>query len=397
MKNKESKPVFKLWETILIAFVSSLIMSTSTGYLVYTSNKVPKNNNSKELNELITSYNNIVNNYYDEIDQNALVDAAINGMLKYLGDPYTTYLNENNTNLLNDSLNGSYEGIGVEVTENDNGEIIIVKVFDESPALRVGLQAGDIIIKVDDTDLTDKDHYDAVEAIKNNKSGEIKLTVKRKDEVKEFVVNKTTLYVPAVYKEIFNINDKRIGYILIDKFSDTVFEQFHRELVSLEESKIDSIIIDLRNNTGGYLTGATSIAELFIQKGKIIYSLESKLSKEDTLDETDEYRSYPMMVLINKGSASAAEVLAAAFKYSYNATLVGVKTYGKGKVQRTTQLNDGTMYKYTSAKWLTPKGDCVDEVGLAPDIEVNLSEEYAKNPSFENDNQVQTAIYELSK
>ncbi len=397
MKNKDSKPIFKLWEVIVITLVSSLIMSFSTGYLVYTSNKTPKNTNSKELNELISSYNNIVNNYYDEIDQSALVDSAINGMLKYLGDPYTTYLNENNTNLLNDSLNGSYQGIGVEVTTNENKEIVIKKVFEDSPAERAGIMSEDIIIKIDDTDLTDKDHYDAVEIIKNNTNGNIKITVKRGEEIKEFTVNKATLYVPAIYKEIFNRNEKRVGYILIDKFSDTIYEQFDKELLSLEESNIDSLIIDLRNNTGGYLNEATNIAELFLQKGKLIYSLENKLSKEDTKDTTDEYRSYPIAVLINKGSASASEILASALKYSYNATLIGVKSYGKGKVQRTTTLTDGTMYKYTSAKWLTPKGNCIDEVGLEPDIEVNLSEEYIENPSFETDNQIQTAIYELTK
>lgn len=398
MKKKENKPVFKFWEVIVITLVSSLIMSFSTGYLVYTSRKtVITNSNSKELNELVSSYNNIVNNYYDEIDQSALVDAAINGMLKYLGDPYTTYLNENNTNLLNDSLNGSYQGIGVTITTNENNEIIIEKVFEDSPAERVGLKVGDIIINIDDKDLTDKDHYEAVDYIKQNTTGNIKITIKRETEVKEFVVTKTSLYVPATYREIFNKNDKKIGYIYIDKFSDTIYEQFYRDLNLIEEANIDSLIIDLRNNTGGYLNEATSIAEIFLKEGKLIYSLENKLNKENTVDETNESRNYKIIVLINKGTASASEVLAAALKYSYGATLIGIQSYGKGKVQRTTTLGDGTMYKYTSARWLTPKGDCIDEIGLTPDIEIDLGEEYANDPSFENDNQVQAAIYELTK
>ncbi len=398
MKNKENKPTtFKLWEVIVITLVSSLIMSLSTGYVVSRNKTVKSLGNSKALNEFISSYKNIVDNYYDEIDETALVDAAINGMLKYLGDPYTTYLNESNTNILNDSLSGTYEGIGVTVSLNENSEIVIREVFEDTPAYRAGLQKDDIITKINDNDLTGKSSTDAVTIIKEAKNSPIKIEVKRNEEIKTFNVEKSSLYIPAIYKEIYNQNDKKIGYLQVSKFSDTIYEQFNKNLKSLEESKIDSLIIDLRNNTGGYLSEATSIAELFIEKNKIIYSLENKMNKEDTKDSTEEHRNYKIYVLINNGSASASEVLAAALKYSYGATLIGSKSYGKGKVQRTSTLNDGTMYKYTSAKWLTPKGDCIDEIGLNPDIPIEISESYIDNPSFENDNQLQTAIYELAK
>ena len=318
-------------------------------------------------------------------------------MLSYLKDPYTTYLNENNTNLLTDSLNGTYEGIGVEVNNTIDNTIEIVNVFANSPADKAGIIAGDIILKIDDVDLADKDASEAVNLIKENKAGKINISVKRNNEILSFNLQKSTLNIPIVSKEIFNNNNKKIGYIQIAKFTDTSYEQFSESLDLLEDSFIDSLIIDVRNNTGGYLSSATNIAELFLEKGKVIYSLENKLSKDVTKDVTEEARDYKVIVLMNKGTASASEVLAAALKYSYNAILIGTQSYGKGKVQRTATLNDGSMYKYTSARWLTPKGDCIDNIGLSPDILVEQSEEYMNNPTFENDNQLQTAIYELSK
>ena len=396
MKYKDDKARFSLLEVIIITLVASLIMSLSTGYVVFRSKKIYNVSNSKYIEEFAKSYNNIVNNYYDEIDENSLIDAAINGMLEYLQDPYTTYLNENNTILLTDSLKGTYEGIGVEVATEENG-IIIKNVFDESPASKAGLLKGDIISKIDGNDLTDKNASEAVALIKANDTNNIQIEINRNGETKSFNLYKSSLYIPAIYKEIFNQNNHKIGYLQISRFSDSIYEQFNKELRNLEDSYIDSLIIDLRNNTGGYLIGATNIAELFLEKGKIIYSLQNKISKNDTKDSTDEHRKYKVYVLINKGTASASEVLAAALKYSYGATLVGDTSYGKGKVQKTSNLTDGTMYKYTSAKWLTPNGECIDNIGLNPDIKVEISEKYIEEPIFENDNQIQTAIFEISK
>ena len=220
-----NKATFKLWEVILITLVSSLVMSLSTGYVVFRSkDKVPKTD-SKYINEFISSYNNIINNYYadkdEKIDESALIDAAINGMLSYLKDPYTTYLNENNTNLLTDSLNGTYEGIGVEVNNTIDNTIEIVNVFANSPADKAGIIAGDIILKIDDVDLADKDASEAVNLIKENKAGKINISVKRNNEILSFNLQKSTLNIPIVSKEIFNNNNKKIGYIQIAKLTDT--------------------------------------------------------------------------------------------------------------------------------------------------------------------------------
>lgn len=394
---KDKKPTFELWEVLVITLVSSVIMGLSTGYVAYRSNKNYINTGNEYINELVKSYNNITANYYDNIDEKSLVDAAINGMLNYLGDPYTTYLDKTNTNSLTDALAGTYEGIGIEVSKNENNEIEVKTVFDDTPSSEAGLLVGDVILKINEEDVTTKTTTDAVAIIKSSKSSNIKLQIKRNEEIKDIDVVRKELYLPVVSSELLNQNDKNIGYIAVEKFSETVFEQFSKELNKLEKNSLDGLIIDLRNNTGGFLVGATKMAELFLEKGKVIYSLQSKLDNEVTKDETDEKRDYKVYILVNKSSASASEILAAALKYSYGAKLVGTTTYGKGKVQKTSKLNDGTMYKYTSAKWLTPNGDCIDGIGLSPDLNVELSEEYANNMTKENDNQLQMALYEIVK
>jgi carboxyl-terminal processing protease len=397
---EEKKATFELWEVLVIALVASLIMSLSTGYVVYKSksdNDCSKVVNSKYLAEFVSSYNNIIDNYYDKVDENALVDAAINGMLTYLGDPYTTYLNETSTDMLTSSLTGTYEGIGVEVQSNTDNKIVILKVFADSPASKAGIKVNDIITAVNGTDVTGKSTTDVVKLIKESTNSKVTMSVLRDTQTLSFDLERQTLYVPAITSKTYEQNNKKVGYIFISKFSDTVYEQFKKELTKLEDTKIDSLVIDVRNDTGGYLTGATKIAELFLKKGKVIYSLQSKTKKETTKDETEDSRDYKVYVLINHGSASASEILAAALKYSYGSTLMGITTYGKGKVQQTSSLSDGSMFKYTSAKWLTPNGDCIDGVGLKPDIEVVQNDAYTDNPTEENDTQLQTALTEITK
>jgi len=177
------------------------------------------------------------------------------------------------------------------------------------------------------------------------------------------------------------IENTSIGYIGFTVFSDKIGEQFKSAVESLETNGMKSLIIDLRGNTGGYLEGAEKIANIFLEKNKIIYSLENKKEKVTTYDTTDEKRDYKIVVIMNSQSASAAEVLAAALKDSYGATIVGSVSYGKGKVQQTMNLDDGGLAKYTTAKWLRPNGSCVDNEGIQPDYQVEI--EYIVNEENE--------------
>lgn len=393
MKEYLRKTKFELWEVIAITLFSSLVMSFCTGYLVYRSSykRVISGNGDEYLAELYKAYDEIKSNYYSTVDLGSLVDAGIKGMFSYLGDPYTTYLDKEETDSLSNSLSGTYQGIGIMISVNSNdNKIVISKVYDNTPAMSAGLQVGDVIVNVNDKDVTTMEYKDVTALIKS--SNEVKIVVDRDGNKIEYNLNTAKLNTPSVDEKIIDGNNGvKIGYLSISKFNETAYEQFNEKLNKIETSGINSLIIDLRNNTGGYLSAATKISEMFLEKGKVIYSLNEQTSTKTTYDETDEKRSYKVYILVNGNSASASEILAAALHDSYGAKLVGSTTYGKGKVQKTNKLSDGTMYKYTSAKWLTPNGICIDGVGLTPDIEVSNGDELLKDLVLEK------AVEEIQK
>lgn len=393
MKEYLKKTKFELWEVMAITLFSSLVMSFCTGYLVYKSScsQISTGNGDDNLAELYKAYDEIKSNYYSTVDLGALVDAGIKGMFSYLGDPYTTYLDKDQTDNLNNSLSGSYQGIGVKISvNNEENKMIISEVYDNTPAKSAGLAIGDIIVKVNDNVVADMESAEVTKLIKS--SDEVKLVVNRDGNDLDFTLNTAKLNNPSVDDKIIDgDNGNKIGYLKISKFNETAYEQFYEKLNKIEVDGINSLIIDLRDNTGGYLSAATKISEMFLQKGKVIYSLNDQSSTKTTYDETDDERNYKVYILVNGNSASASEILAAALKDSYGAKLVGTTTYGKGKVQKTSKLSDGTMYKYTSAKWLTPSGECIDGVGLKPDIEISSGDELLKDLVLEK------AIEEIQK
>jgi len=386
-------------ELIVLISIPTLILSIVSGSLVYSrlnnTGKITTTNN-KHINEFINTYNKLLEEYYEDLDENKLVEAAINGMLSYTGDDYTIYMNEDATESLNEKLEGTYEGIGVRISIDSEGNIYIYEVFDNSPASNAGLLANDIILSINDESVIGKTTEDASNIIKKSKDAKIKMKIKRNEEELTFELERKQLIVPAINSSIKEVNGKKIGYIYVETFSSTVDTQILTTLTGMEKEGINSLIIDLRNNTGGYLTSCTKIVEMFLEKDKLMYTIKSKKESVDYKDTTDEKRTYPIVVLINEYSASASEILASSLKYSYGATIVGKKSYGKGKVQTTGTLDDGTMIKYTSARWYTPNGDCIDEKGLNPDVEIELSDEYKNNPIEENDNQLNEAIKILS-
>ena len=394
MKDYLKKTKFELWEVIAITLFSSLVMSFCTGYLVYRSScgKATSVNGDEYLAELYKAYDEIKSNYYSSVDLGSLVDAGIKGMFSYLGDPYTTYLDKDQTDNLTDSLKGTQHGIGVLINLSDEEKkIIISRVYDNTPAMEAGLVSGDEIVKVNDKLVSEAENLKDITALIKS-SDEVKLVIQRDGVDKEYTLKTADFYNPSVEENIIEgENGNKIGYLQISKFNETAYEQFNQKLNKIEATGISSLIIDLRGNTGGFLSAATKISELFLKKGEVIYSLNEQSGTKVTYDETEESRNYKIFVLVNEGSASASEILAAALQDSYGAILVGTTTYGKGKVQKTNKMNDGTMYKYTSAKWLTPKGECIDGVGLKPDIEISNGDELLKDLVLEK------AIEEIQK
>ncbi len=387
MEKKDRQFSFK--EVIIIAmivscfmfFLGSLSIYRHLGGINYT-----LLGNDKDLKKFISTYENLVNNYYGAIDKSSIISGAIDGMYKSLDDPYTTYLDSNNTNNLNDSLKGEYIGIGIVLEDNGN-DTIINEVFDNSPAKTAGLKKGDIIIKLNDIDVKQLSSSDIGELIRASE-GTIKLEVLRNNKLEIYSLEATKTFIQSVKQNILTTNNKMVGYISISIFNDTADIQFEDALRETEKSPIEALIIDLRGNTGGYLEVAKNIAEMFLEKGSIVYSLQNNKQTVDFRDITNESRKYKIIVLVNKNTASAAEILAAALKYSYDAIVVGNKTFGKGKVQQKSDLIDGTSIKYTTAKWLMPNGKCIDGIGLTPDYQVDVDEKTLIEDYFYTDSQI---------
>lgn len=361
----KSSKGFNLISVIIIICITSVVSAVTAGIIVTNNYNLSYSDisNDKELSDFLKAYSNIVNNYYEDIDKEKMLDSALNAMLNYLGDNYTTYLTDEQRKALEESLQGTYKGIGVEI----NKERVITKVTKNGPAEMAGLQAGDRFMSIDGTKLNDTDGNAVGVLIRGTDKEAVDIIVNRNGEELSFNVKIGTIEEPAI---AYETKENNIGYIQISKFSRPLTSQMENALKELESSGMKKLIIDLRNNTGGYLDSAETTANLFLKKGKLIYSLEDKKSKEDYYDQTDTYRDYPIVVLINSNSASSAEILAAALKDSYGAVLVGQTSYGKGKVQQTYDMEDGSMAKFTSAKWLRPTGDCIDKKGIKPDFEV---------------------------
>ena len=268
----------------------------------------------------------------------------------------------------------------------------VIDMFEDSPSYKAGLKVGDIILKVDGESYEGKNSNDISNYIKNSGKSKIVLTVKRDNEEKDISINLSKVEIPHVSGKVIEQDSKKIGYIKISLFASNSYKQFKNKLDELEKSNIDDLIIDVRDNSGGYLSSVTDICNLFLDKGKVIYQLEDSKGKVKKKDTTKEKRKYDIVVLINGGSASASEILASAIKESYGGDIVGTNSYGKGTVQQTKKLLDGSMIKYTTQKWLTPDGNSINEVGVTPTKVVELNEEYFNNPTTENDNQLQEAI-----
>ena len=378
--------IFSLLLGVLACFSVLTILNKGKNYFVL----------SKELAKFVDAYDAIVNNYYKEVDKDKLVESAINGMVSSIGDEYTSYSDKDVTDNFNETVNGKYMGIGALIMKNEK-DLVIYKVFEDSPSYRAGLKDGDIILKLDDKDTKDMSVNDIASIVKNDGNKEVKLLVKRGEENLDITIVKDMVELPVVSGKVINHNDKKIGYISLSIFSSVASEQFNKELVKLEKEGISGLVIDVRGNSGGYLTTVTDIVSYFLKKGDIIYKLEVNDKVTVRKDKTKESRDYPVAVLIDKNSASASEILASSIKESYNGYVVGTNSYGKGTVQQTLVLSDGSMIKYTIEKWLTPLGNWINEEGVVPTNYVELSSEYLNNPVFENDNQLNEALELVSK
>ena len=395
-RNKEPN-TYGLLEVLIVAFIFTLF-GIVIGYLLnygkdtYTGKKMPKS-----IEEFIDTYETIHENYYGELDDKKLMEAAINGMVSSLEDPYSSYMNVEDASEFDEENTGSYVGIGVTVEYGDNVNKII-DVNKEAPAYKAGIKEGDIIIEVDGTDVTNVFGDDLSSLIRGKAGSPVDVKVKRGDEVILFKITREKIDLISVSGYTIANNGKKVGIITITSFSSNTYKQFEKVMKQFDKEEVDCLVIDVRNNLGGQLAQVRNILDVFFEKNTVLFEVKSKNNTLKIKASNKKKRNYPVAVVINNGSASASEVLAACFKDNYKkAFIVGDQSFGKGTVQKTVSLKGGGKYKYTVEQWLTPKGKWIEGDGITPTHKVANSEEYYNNPSYDNDDQLKKAIELVSK
>ncbi len=353
------------------------------------------------LNKFIDNYYYILDNHYENINPEDIIDSAIDGMLDGIEDPYADYMDEDESDTFNKELDGSYEGLGVEIsnTEIDGTKyVIIVTVFDDSPAQKAGLEAGDLILSIDDVELINVDTVELVNYVSDSEKSDFVIEYKRDENTYETTATRELVILESVTSEVIEKNNQKVGYIYIEIFAANTHTQLQEKLKELEEQNIDSLIIDVRGNSGGHLSTALYTSSLFLDDSKIAYQLQTKEDLEIYYSVNNTLYNKEVIILIDGGSASASELFTAALKENGVATTLGTTTYGKGTVQELVSLEDGTQYKITTKEWLTPNGNSINEVGIVPDTEIEFDfETYIKNPSNETDNQLQEALNKITQ
>lgn len=351
---------------------------------------------SKKLNKFVDVYELINDNYNGDLSADELIDSAISGMVSSVGDVYTSYADSESATSFNELISGVYKGIGCTIQQFDGG-IKVIDIYDDSPSEKAGLKVGDFIKSVDGKDAIDEGVTAISEYIKNGVEDKIAVVILRGGKEIELVIKKDDVETPVVSSKAYEVLGKKIGYIKISLFTSVASNQFKNKLEELERENISGLIIDVRDNNGGYLSTVTDIVSMLLPKGSKMYQIQKGDDRKVYKDRTNQKREYEIAVLANGNSASASEILVGAIKESYHGYVVGSKTFGKGTVQQVKNLKDGSMIKYTVENWLTPNGNWINDVGIEPTDKVELSEDYYKNPLEDNDNQLKKAIELVSK
>ncbi len=324
------------------------------------------------------AYNKIQKNYIDpsKITNQKIIYGAIEGMTNSLGDPYTNFFDPQQAQRFQQDLEGSFEGIGAEIGIKKD-LLTIIAPLKGTPAEKAGLKSGDIVVKINGEDSTNMTADEAVDLIRGQKGTSVTLTILRDgwNNTKDIKIVRDTIKVPSIE---WSLKDGDVAYIQIYQFDDTLPADFQTIALAILQSPAKKIVLDLRDDPGGYLEAAQNIAGWFLQKGQTI-TIEDfgkdKPQQTYKADGNSELANYPIVVLINQGSASASEILAGSLRDDRNVKLIGNKSFGKGCVQEVVNLKGGSFLKVTIANWLTPKGSSISNVGLTPDIKIDITDQ----------------------
>lgn len=362
MKNYIRKVQFSL---IIIILISNIGLPNAN---LHSSERVPAEN----IEQFVDVFNRIKEQYVDDVDDEILFKAAIKGMVSGL-DPHSSFLTSDDFDELKIGTTGKFGGLGIEITTEDSFVKVITPI-DDTPAQKAGIEAGDLIIKVDDKSLKDMDISEAVKLMRGEPGTNVQVTILRKKISKPIVIDlvRQIIVSKGIKTKIFNDN---IAYLRLSSFQSNSTNDLKSALYKLKKTtnkKLEAIILDLRNNPGGVLGSAVGITDLFLKKGKIVYTkgrtLGSKLEYNATAQDIAD--GLPLIVMINEGSASASEIVAGALQDHKRAKIIGTKSYGKASVQTIQELSDGSALKLTTARYYTPFGRDIHTQGIEPDIEI---------------------------
>ncbi|MBQ6547117.1 MAG: S41 family peptidase [Bacilli bacterium] len=393
------KAKFNTIELALI-FAMALVFGVLIGEIVFGSGKQPislTTSTSSELHEINDVYNTILSEYINDVDKEQLKEAAINGMMSSLKDKHSVYFNPTESEQFQDELNGYFVGLGVAVSKEKQDLVTVREVYKNSPAEKAGLKVKDGLLKINGEDVSKASTDEIANKIKGKEGETFTIIVRRDGQEKEIKATTGKVELPSIEHKVLKKDNKRIGYLTISIFATNTDEQLKEELKELEKENLDDLIIDLRYNNGGELDSVLNVASEFLDKKSPIIQIKTKNKTDIRYSKGNNNKKYNIAVLINKSSASGAEVLAAALNEQLNAPLIGTITYGKGTVQKTKQLADGTIIKYTIETWQTSKGKSIDGTGIQPTIGVKQSDKYYETMKEEDDAQLQKAIDTLLK
>lgn len=400
MDFEKKQRFYKTFMLIILTISITFILTAVVLYKYWGENKnskfvlLPSSVNS-ELSADISKLRSIIDKYYiEDIDEQSLIDSALEGYIQGLKDEYSEFIPKKDMEDFTASTYGNYTGIGIYYGKTEkNNEYVVISPIKDSPAYVAGILSGDIIEKINDEDMSEFDSITEVaNKIKGPEGTEVKLTIRRGEEIKEFVVERKIIKLHEITAEVLDYN---IGYISISSFDQGTAKDFKEKYDEISKQGIKSLIIDLRDNGGGIVDEATTIADYMLEKEDIILITKDKRGKEElTKAKTGKVINLPIILLTNENTASASEILVGALRDNDVAKSVGEITYGKGVIQNVFTLTDGSGLKLTTSEYFTPNNNKINNIGIEPDVKVELPEELQNKIiiSKEEDVQLQKAI-----
>ncbi|SDB42787.1 carboxyl-terminal processing protease [Pseudobutyrivibrio sp. YE44] len=405
------KPKTKKWPIFLAAIIGLAVGCAATlgvGLVLVGSRLTFKDQSSEQVLEnlqegdssgskLSTIISYIENFYYKDVDADTLVKGVYKGIVESLDDPYSEYYTAEEYKDLMTTLTGNYAGIGALLQKNpQTGEVTITKVYANTPAEKSGLQNGDNIISADGFLATDEELDTFVQHIRGEEGTDVKLVISRDGKEQEVVCTRASISTPTVEYQML---DGNVGYIVVSQFTENTADDFKAAFQDLESQGMTSVVFDMRNNGGGLLDSVVEMLDYILPEGTVVYTMDKQGNREDFTSDDIHKKNIPMVVLVNENTASAAEIFTGAIRDFKYGTIIGTNTFGKGIVQSTIPLTDGSALKLTTQTYYTPSGECIHGTGIKPDIELEYEFQGGEDDAYsvDLDNQIQKALEVLRK